>query len=952
MTNSSMISFRFFSFLIALLFLSTSVLAQVDIKKTATDALIPTDPAVRIGTLENGIKYYIRKNEKPENRAELRLVVNAGAMQEDEDQRGLAHFVEHMAFNGTQNFEKNELVDYLESVGMRFGPDLNAYTSFDETVYMLQARTDSAEMLNKGILILQDWATGLTFDSTEIDKERGVVESERRSSLSPDQRIMYQYLPIVYQGSRYPERLPIGTSEVINNADYATVKRFYQDWYRPDLMAVVAVGDFDMDEVEQNIKNRFSSIPEVNRPRPKIDYKIPLHDETRIAIIGDKEASFTRVQLGYKHLHKKDKTVNDFRQNLVENLYNRMLSNRLAELSKKGDPPFTFGYSGYGRDMGNLDAYSGYAFVPEGGATRGLEALLIENKRVLEHGFTSTELERQKTSLLKRMESAVKEKDKSESRNFASAYVYNYLNDSPIASVEQRFEMYQKYLPTITINEVNQLAKKWITETNRTVVITGPEREPSTLPTEAAVQAVFKKAAQTPTPAYEDDVSDAPLFAQKLTPTPIASEKALEGVDAVEMVLENGIKVVLMPTEYKNDQIVFDAFSPGGHSLYSDADYQSASAATSIVDESGLSEFSNIQLQKKLTGKKVSVTPYIGELFEGISGGSSPDDLEMMFQLVYLYFTAPREDNEALQSYVNKQKSIFANLMSNPQYYYSDRATRAKYGDNVRRVWPKAEDLDAITAEKVYRIYRDRFADASDFTFVFVGNFEIPEMRRLLSTYLGNLPTTDREETWKDLNINFKEGIIVDTFQRGEAPKALVELTWHDNQFDYNRRNNAIFNTMNGVLRIKMRESMREDKGGVYGVSVGGSVRKIPHVRYNLQVSFNSEPDKVEELIATAMQDIKTLQEKGPEEKDLQKVRESAIQGRTKAMENNGFWLSSLLQQYRSEKPDFTYLDLEKYKELVHSITAEEVQKAAQQYYNGEHFIKIVMKPETTTTDE
>ncbi|MFK7936531.1 MAG: M16 family metallopeptidase [Saprospiraceae bacterium] len=936
--------------ILSFLLLTTSIHAQIALQNTAQP--IPTDPAVRIGQLENGIKYYIRKNSKPENRAELRLAVNAGAMQEDEDQRGLAHFVEHMAFNGTKKFEKNELVDYLESVGMRFGPDLNAYTSFDETVYMLQARTDSADMLNKGIMILNDWANGLTFDSEEIDKERGVVESERRSSLSPDQRIMYEYLPIVYKDSRYPERLPIGTSEVINNADYETVKRFYRDWYRSDLMSVIAVGDFNVDSVEMLIKNQFSTIEKTANPRKKEKYKIPLHEETRIAIIGDKEAPFTRVQLGYKHLTKKDKTIADFRQSLVENIYNRMLSTRLAELSKQADPPFTFGYSGYGSDMGNLDAYSGYAFVPEGGAVRGLEALLIENKRVLEHGFTATELERQKVELLKRMESAVKEKDKTESRNFASAYVYNYLNNSPIASVDQRFELYQKFLPSITIAEVNQLAKKWITEENRTVIISGPEREDATLPTEEAVRQAFAKAAQTPTPAYEDNVSDAPLLAKKLLAGKIATEESVDGLEAVEINLENGIKVILMPTDYKNDQILFEAFSPGGHSLYEDSEYLAASSATSIINETGLGEFSNIQLQKKLTGKKVGVSPYIGELFEGISGYSSPDDLEIMFKLIYLHFTAPREDSEAFKSYVNKQKSIFENLLSNPQYYYSDRSTRAKYGDNIRRVWPQANEIEQMDEQRVYEIYRDRFADASDFTFSFVGNFEIEKMRNLIATYLGNLPTTDREETWRDLQITLKEGQIIDTFQRGAAQKALVELTWHDDNYEYNRRNNAVFNVMNSVLRIKMRESMREDKGGVYGVSVGGNTSRIPQARYSMQVSFNSEPERVDELIATALADIKDLQENGPSVKDLQKVRETAIQGRTKAMEDNSFWLSNITRQYRGGTPDFTYLDLEKYKLLVNEITAEEVQAAAQSYYGTDNFIKVVMKPESLTNDK
>lgn len=932
-------------FILSLFFVSSTLLGQIELNQQKITQPIPIDPDVRIGTLSNGIRYYIRKNQKPEDRAELRLVLKAGAMQEDDDQKGLAHFVEHMAFNGTKNFEKNELVDYLESVGMRFGPDLNAYTSFDETVYMLQARTDSMEYLNKGLLILQDWASGLTFDSTEIDKERGVVESERRSSLSPDQRMMYKYLPIVYKGSRYTERLPIGTSEVINNADYATVKRFYTDWYRPDLMAIVAVGDFDIEAMETKIKKQFSTIIKVNNPRPLIAHGVPMHKETRIAVIGDPEASFTRVQLQYKHPRVSNQSQTDFRQSLVHSIYNRMLSSRLDELSKKATPPFTFGYSGYSRDFGNIDAYEGYAFTAEGGALLGLQTLLEENKRVLLHGFSLSELERQKTELLKRMERGVKEKDKTESRNFASSYVYNFLNNNPIPSIDQRLTLYQKYLPTITLTEVNQLAQKWITDENRVVIITGPEKEETTLPTESEVREVLTAVEKTNLIPYVDQVSDAPLLDKKLAPTTIASEKQLEAIDATEIILANGVKIILKKTDFKNDQIIFDAFSPGGHSLYPDSDYQSASAATTIIRESGISEFSNIELEKKLVGKKVGVSPYIGEMFEGISGGASPEDLETMFKLIYLSFTAPRADSIAFQSHLAKQKSIFANLMSNPQYYFIDQATRTKFGDNPRRIWPTAEELDALDFARVHAIYKDRFADASDFTFVFVGNFEIEMMKKMVAIYLGNLPTLEREETYKDLNIDLKTGKIINEFQRGEAPKALVELTWHGDDFDLDAENMTIFNTLIGVLKIKMRESMREDKGGVYGVSVSGNPRRYPDPAYSIVVSFNSEPEKVEELITTALADIADVKTNGATEKNLQKVKETSIQGRTKALKENSFWLSSIKNHYRAGKKDFKYVDLENYSELINSVTTEQVQQAANQYFNEDNFIKIIMKP-------
>ncbi|MEL6868042.1 MAG: pitrilysin family protein, partial [Bacteroidota bacterium] len=393
------------------------------------NAPIPKDTAVRMGTLANGMKYFLRYNQKPEDRVEIRLALNAGSMQEDEDQLGIAHFVEHMAFNGSKNFKKNELVDYLESVGTRFGPDLNAYTSFDETVYMLQTRTDDPELLDKGLLIFEDWAVGLAFEPEEIDKERGVVVAEWRSSLSPRQRLMNKYFPVMYQGSRYAKRLPIGDPEIIQNADYATIKRFYQDWYRPDLMAIVLVGDMDLDEMEAEIVRRFSALKNPEVLRPVEEYPVPPHSETLVAIHSDPEAPFTNVQLMYKHDFEAVKTIGDYRNIIIQILYNNMLDSRLDELAQQPNAPFNYAYTGYSRDVGQLATYSSWAMTPEGTALRCLEALLEENQRVLQHGFTATELERTKADLLNGMERAYKERDKTESVRFAMRYVYHFLDD-------------------------------------------------------------------------------------------------------------------------------------------------------------------------------------------------------------------------------------------------------------------------------------------------------------------------------------------------------------------------------------------------------------------------------------------------------------------------------------------------------------------------------------------
>jgi len=905
---------------------------------------IPVDPDIRIGTLPNGMKYYIRKNAKPENRAELRLAVNAGAMQEDEDQQGLAHFVEHMAFNGTKNFKKSELVDYLESIGTRFGPDLNAYTSFDETVYMLQARTDDQELLGKGLTILQDWASGVTFDHEEIDKERGVVVSEWRSRLSPSERMMNSWLPVMYKDSRYAQRLPIGKPEIIKNADYETVKRFYKDWYRPELMAVVVVGDFDLDAMEQEVKTRFTPITNDRPMREKESRAVPDHKETLVSICTDKEASFTNVQLLYKHDHVNVEDMKAYRGNIVRRLYNSILSARLDEIASKPNPPFNFAYTGYSSDVGTLDTYSSYAMAPEGGALRCLEVILEENERVLRHGFTQSELERQKIEVMKGMERALKEKDKTESRRFAMRYVYNYLDNNPIPSIDDEVKFYKEFLPTITLEEVNSLAAKWITPENRVVVVTGPEKEGAAMPTEAEVYAALDNVSKKNIEAYVDEVSDEPLLAKIPTPAPAKAEKVIEEVDVTELILANGVRVILKQTDFKNDEVNMSAYSKGGHSLYSDADYKHANSAASIVKEAGLGNFDNTQLQKKLTGKKVRVSPFISELYEGFRGNASPDDLETMMQMIYLYFTAPREDPDVLQSYITKQKSIYSNLLSNPQYYFFDQVGRILSSNHPRRGFPTGEIMDAVQLEPAMKIYKDRFADAGDFTFFFVGNFDMDNMKKLANTYLANLPTTGRKETWKDIGIKKPQGKVEKKLVKGEAPKALVNMTFHGD-FEWTGQNRYDFYSMLAVLRIKMRESMREDKGGVYGVRVSGNVDQFPSKEYSITISFNADPPMLEELIATALLDIENAKKNGAEEKDLTKVKETQRQGRIKDLKENRFWMRQLETYYKNGS-DPAKLTMENYETYVNALNSDAIKAAANKYFDMNSFVSIVMVPE------
>ncbi|MEM6380532.1 MAG: pitrilysin family protein, partial [Bacteroidota bacterium] len=582
------------SFLLVTLFLFTSFLLQAQ--------SLPFDTNVRTGALDNGMKYYIRKNNKPAQRAELRLVVNAGSLQEDEDQLGLAHFVEHMAFNGTKHFAKNELVDFLELSGTRFGADLNAYTSFAETVYQLQVRTDSTELLDQGLLILQDWASAITFDQEEIDKERGVVISEWRNRLSPDQRIQQQTYPVVYKGSRFADRLPIGKPSIIENATKSTIERFYKDWYRPDLMAVVIVGDIDVDQIEKQIKTTFQGLKNPSTPRERISYTLPFHKALQSIVATDKEAPFTQIRLLIKQEEVKSSSEINFQKRIAAQIYNRMLGARLYELQQTGNPPFTFASSSYGTNIGATDIYYVSAFVGADKAKEGFTSVYTETIRALQYGFTSSELERAKQEIQIAADRNLKEKDNRKSRQLASNLVYHYLEGNPVLSPEDYLALINKLLPKITLEQINDLPKKWLQKDSRTLVITGPEKDQSQLPTANELEEIMLSIEQTKQTPYIDKITDAPLFSEELKTTDLTEEQYFEAFDVHEWTLQNGIRVVLKPTQFKADEIIMQAYSPGGHSLVREADYQSAIAATTIAGLSGLDAFTSPDLNKKLSG--------------------------------------------------------------------------------------------------------------------------------------------------------------------------------------------------------------------------------------------------------------------------------------------------------------------------------------------------------------
>ncbi|MEO0469238.1 MAG: insulinase family protein [Bacteroidota bacterium] len=910
---------------------------------------IPFDPNTRMGKLDNGLTYYIRKNAKPENYAEFRLAINAGSILETEDQQGLAHFVEHMCFNGTRNFPKSALVDYLESIGTKFGAHLNAYTSFDETVYMLRVPTDDPEKFNKGFQIMEDWAHQVTFEGEEIEKERGVVIEEWRTRLGAGNRMQQETFPKLFYNSQYAKRLPIGTKENLETFEHSSLTNFYKDWYRPDLMALVVVGDFDPEMVEATIKNQFARIPKAENPKPRPDFEVPDHQETLITVVADDEAQFNQIQLVYKHPLKKYKTLGDYRGYLIDNLASEMLNARLAELIQSENPPFAFAGSGYGNQVRTKDGFSGFAIVRPGGFQNGLEVLLTENERALRFGFTASELERTKKSYITGLEAAFREKGKTESRNLVMEYVYHYLEGSPVPGVEAELGLAKKYFATIKVEEVNAAFKRFIRDESRVVNLMGAKVEGAPMPTEQEVLDILAKVSQKELKPYQDDVATEPLLTFTPEPGPIESEKVLEEAGITEIYLENGIRVVLKPTDFKNDEISMRSFSPGGSSLYSDDEYMSASFADQIIAESGLAGYNNVQLDKYLSDKVVRVSPYIGELYEGFNGSCSPKDLETFMQMLHLYFVQPRKDEAAFASVVTKTKSILSSIASSPENYFRSEVQKVMTNDHLRKsFFPSPEEMDQIDLETAYRIYKERFADAGDFTFIFVGNFEVAKIKPMLQMYLGSLPATGRTESWKDVGVEYPEMPINQTFKKGREPKSQVQLRYAGD-FEWNGENRYKIQSAVQVLRIMMRESMREDKGGVYGVGAFANYSKNPKSRYGITISFTCSPDNVETLIETAMNDIETLKKEGASETNLQKVKETQRKDIEVGLKQNRYWMQNLNFSYQYGLDPNRILDQNG---RINDLSSADVQQAIKQYMDEKNLAKFVLRPEKTDPDQ
>ena len=920
-------------------FVFTGISAQIqDLNKP-----IPADPNIKIGKLDNGITYYIKQNKKPEQRIELRLAVNAGSVCETNGQQGLAHFCEHMCFNGTKNFPSNKIISMLEEMGVKFGAELNAYTSFDQTIYMLKVPTDSILWINRGFQVLEDWAHQVSMEDVEIDKERGVIVEEWRLGLGADDRMMSKYIPVILKGSKYAERLPIGKVDVIKSFPYDTLRAFYKSWYRPDLMAVVVVGDIDPGLAEEKVKEYFGRVPKAVNPQKRVEFPVPDNIEPLISVVTDKEASGYSASIFFKHPKSDNITYADYRTQLLRSLYTGMLNNRLQEIAQKPDAPFLYAGAGYGSFISRSeDVYSLSVGAKENQIEKSLEVVLTENERVRQFGFTATELEREKKEILSNYEKMAKEADKTESRSYADEFIRNYLDKECIPGIKKEFEITKEYLPGITLEEINKLGQAWITDNNMVALITAPEKEGVRVPTESQVMDVIKAVKTRKIEAYVDKVSDVPLLSELPVTSKVAKRTDNNIFGFTELTFGNGVRMILKSTDFKNDEIVLSAYSPGGTSLYPDGDIMSATLAATIISRSGLGEYDFTGLQKKLSGNTAKLTPYINDLREGVNGNCSPKDLETMLQLNYLYFTRTRKDESAFNAYISYLRNMLKPMRSTPQVIFTDTLSKIVSQNSPRVIAiPSDAQLDQINLDRSIGIFKDRFADASDFTYLMIGNFKVEEVIPLLEKYIGGLPSIKRKETWKDVTPGFPKGLVVVDVPKNSEPQSTVAMIWKGD-FKWKDKDRQGFAMLMNILAIKCRESMREAQGGVYGVSVTGSTSKLPKSKYSIQSTWGCNPENITKLSQTVLDEMGKIKKDGPTVIDLNKVKETLIRERETRLKENGYWLSALQNHFLYGD---NLLSLEDYKTFVNSFSGDDIKAIANKYLNTVSYVQVALTP-------
>jgi zinc protease len=898
----------------------------------------PLDPDIKLGHLSNGLTYYVMKHAKPEQRASLWLAVNAGSVLEDEDQRGLAHFCEHMAFNGTKRFPKQDIINYIEKVGMQFGADVNAYTSFDETVYQLTVPTDDRAVVNKGLDILRDWAADVSFDPVEVDKERGVVLEEWRLGRGASARIEDKQWPVLFQGSRYGERLPIGKPEIIKTAKRDTLVRFYKDWYRPDQMAVIAVGDFDPAAMEQQIQARFGDLVNPPKERKREVVPVPHEHDTLVTIAKDPEMAATQVTVYDKLDHRSELTKGDFRRALVEDLYHAMLVQRFEELALEPTSPFLAARSFTTSYARASDLFVRDAEVKAGHTPEALGVLYREIQRVEKFVFLPGELERARKQALSSAENSSLEWAKTPDPDIADEITRNFFEHEQMGGRALELAYTRELLPTITLDELNHLAHTWGGEKGRVIALSGPATEK--LPSEAEVKQLAGKVVAEPVEAWHDHDSNRELMAAKPSPGKVVETAHDDLTGATIWTLSNGIRVVVKPTTFQNDEVKFDGWQLGGTSLLSDADWDQV-RFPGLVSAMGVGDLDPIALQKVLAGKVVKVQVGYTELAETASGSARPADLEVMFQLLHLRMTAPHKDERAFTAWKQDQLEWLQHRSLTPEVQFGDELRAFETGNHYRHMPARAEMLDKVELDKALAVYKQRFADLGSFTFVFVGNIDVAKLQPLVETYLASLPAKGRKEHWKDIRVSYPTHTATKAVVAGSEPKGLVVLQMQGTDtWSLDAERDALILSM--VLEIRLREVLREDMSGVYGVSVAAFMDREPTQRRELQVRFGCDPANIDKLKAAVFDEVGKIGKDGVGDDYLDKVREQLRRQHETDLKDNGWWLDQLRDAYYYGDDFKAMTDIDA---TLKRVTSANVRAAANHFFTPGNYLFATLKP-------
>jgi zinc protease len=907
---------------------------------------MPVDPEAVVGTLPNGLRYYVRPNTRPEHRAELRLVVKAGSVLEDDDQQGLAHFVEHMEFEGTRHFPRQSILEFLSSLGLSLGPDANAATSYDDTQYILRVPTDVPGVLDRALLILEDWAQAATFDQSGIDHERDIVLSEWRMHLGAGERTEDKILHVQLEGSRYANRAPIGKPEIIQGAQREQLTRFYHDWYRPDLMAVIAVGDFDRNAVETMIKAHFSSVASPSPERPRPAYDVPDHSAPRYAVVTDKETTATTIAISDLLPARDQSSVGGYRDLMLDQLFAGMFNERLDEITQRANAPFIKAVAGRAlfpmprtRDEAALQA-----LVPDNGVERGLDALVSEIERVSRFGFTETELAREKQAMMLGYERIVTESPDRESTSRADEYTRNFLEGEALPTIWQELAFHRRFVPAIKLGEVNALAKEWFADRNRLVVVSAPEAAGIVLPDQSQLAAVVKAASTKPLEPYVDTLGTGPLMDAPPARGTIAKTTVRADAGITEWTLSNGATVVLKPTTLKEDQILFRATAPGGTSLASDADYIPARVADVVVPAGGVGRFSAVMLDKILNGKAAGVAPFIDDIDEGLRGGSTPQDLETMFRLIYLRFTQPRADPIAFGVLSSQAKSLLANQMASPDVVFNQAIDAAVSGNSPRRQPETPATVDRWNLDKSMAFYKARFADAGNFTFVLVGSFTPEAIRPLVETYIASLPATHAHETWRDVGITPPTGIVDKTVEKGVAPKSEVAIVF-TGPFQYDDEHKLAIRAMALVLQSRLLDTIRQQLGGTYSITAIQSTEKFPRPEYSVRIDWTCDPARTADLVQRVFQEIELVKTTPLDPGRMGLIREALLRQFEADSQENGYLLDQISRRY-ADGDAAGVTAIGSLPDRLEALTGDAIQQAARTYMNANNYVKVTMVPE------